>query len=147
MPYSSLLSTPSLGVGSTVHDPVQRSIRVFLVPPGQKWLQAKPEATQLPAAGQDTPVKTASSLPKGVFGDLLVQVVPFQNSASGNCSAFFQYEPTAMHEDAEAQDTPFRTAEPASGRTPERLTSHAVPFQRSASGQRPPPSSWYQPTP
>ena len=83
---------------------------------------------QSAAAGQATVFKKANWAPAGVGVGWMRQRVPFHRSARVPALEF----PTAMHADADVQDTPFSSPPPCDGFGVAWMV-HWVPFHRSAS--------------
>ena len=117
------------GVAWMLHRvPFHRSARVLAL--GVQGLEA-PVAMHVVADVHATPLK--KPLPWGGLGVAWIdQRVPFHRSASGPAPDL----PTAVHADAEVQNTPFRS--PPWDRLGVGWIRHRVPFQRSATAREAP---------
>src|SRR6516164_4359666 len=128
-PFSSPPPWGGLGVAWIRHRvPFHRSARVLAL--GVTGSEA-PAAVHVVVDVQATPLR--KPLPWGGFGVAWIDHrVPFHRSASGPAPAL----PTAVHADAEVQDTPFRP--PPWDRLGVGWIRHRVPFQRSATAREAP---------
>src|SRR5215831_618075 len=117
------------GVGWIRHlPPLHRSARVTGAP---ETVRSSPNAVQTVLAGQATAARVTFWAPAGLGVAWTCQVRPFHRSTSVLATVRF---PTAVHAEAEVQDTPLK---PALGPTGAGLTvgtiRHVRPSHRSAS--------------
>jgi hypothetical protein len=144
-PLSAFPSDGVLGVGSMAHRlPFQRSASVE-----EKSTSPKlPTAVHARAEAHDTELNTLRrSGDDGAGTCWMAHRLPFQRSASGTCAPeAVTYAPTAVHARAVEQDTAASPPELAPEGRPVSCTAQAAPFQRSASGKRPPFASNDAPT-
>lgn len=119
-----------VGFGWIDHSvPFQRSTSDPVAPPLARYC---PTAVQADAELQETPANVASMAVAGIGVGRIVQAVPFQDSASGPADAC---HPTAIHREADEQDTPVSTLVFHFGSgTGTGWIAHLVPFHFSASG-------------
>jgi len=82
----------------------------------------------------ETPVSLPNVVPDGLGVALIVQLLPFQCSASVTvCPALLLKKlPTAVHEVTESQDTPWKTTCVDPAGLGVLCITHFVPFHRSA---------------
>src|SRR5262252_9934260 len=110
--------------------PLHRSARVS----GPEPVRLSPNAVQTVRAGQATPARKTFWAPAGLGVAWTCQVRPFHRSASVLARVWF---PTAVHAEAEVQDTPLKPAlGPAGAGLTVGTIRHVRPFHRSASVPR-----------
>src|SRR5215472_14634529 len=117
------------GVGWLRHrPPLHRSARVTGDP---GTVRSSPNAVQTVRTGHETPARATFWAPTGFGVAWTCQVRPFHRSASVLAGVWF---PTAVHTEAEVQDTPLKAAlgPPGAGLKVGTIR-HVRPFHRSAS--------------
>ena len=103
-----------------------------------------PTATQLSGDVHDTPSSAASALSDtGGRTGILVQVLPFHESARTELPAFAATSPTATQYAAVGQDTLPRLPTTLSAGTGGLAVVHLLPFHDSASGAEPVPVKYW----
>ena len=131
-PLSSACSRPAGGRAALSRQvrPFQESMRTEL----PAVVADLPTATQYVADGQDTALRSPSTLSAGAGGVAVVHLPPFHDSATAAAPPPLKYSPTATQRLTDAQETPFKmTPVPPAG-VGSVLGVHVRPFQVSASG-------------